>query len=307
MQSNRVFAALVLGLLAMAAAPVPETVLTVKDLSPKFLAFYRKARDSGATGDQLFQLWKKDYGFAAVPPTPEGDAMARTILEAAWPRYPSVMARIEKGAAGMAPSPEETLKRVAAELRPDKPVRVTLLAYVGGLETNAFTMGGKGTATVAVPIEMDPKLRGPIMAHEMTHAVQITMGTNSGGWIRTVAETTLAEGLAMRTAHRLYPEVPEAEIVSGRPGWLAEADARSRAILADLKPVLASDKSADVFRYTIGKGGAGIEREAYYAGWRVTGFWLAHGMTLADIARIPEAEAPARVAAAIDAILAEAR
>ena len=56
-------------------------------------------------------------------------------------------------------------------------------------------------------------------------------------------------------------------------------------------------------RFTMGKGPSGIEREAYYAGWLVVGYWLDRGMTFADIARIPEQEMPDRVAEAIDALL----
>ena len=45
-------------------------------------------------------------------------------------------------------------------------------------------------------------------------------------------------------------------------------------------------------RFTMGKGPSGLEREAYYAGWLVVGYWLEHGTTFAEIARIPEAEMP---------------
>ena len=40
-----------------------------------------------------------------------------------------------------------------------------------------------------------------------------------------------------------------------------------------------------------------------FAGWVAVGWWLAHGMTYADIARIPESEAPGRVAKALDALV----
>lgn len=31
----------------------------------------------------------------------------------------------------------------------------------------------------------------------------------------------------------------------------------------------------------------GLDREAYYAAWVVTEYWLEHGMTFASVARIP--------------------
>ena len=53
------------------------------DLSPRFLDFYAAAQ--GATPDARFGIWKDRYDFAAVPPTPQGDAIARKLLDAAWP------------------------------------------------------------------------------------------------------------------------------------------------------------------------------------------------------------------------------
>lgn len=294
------------GLLATARASASPESIEIEDLTPKFLTFYRAALAENATPEQRFQLWQQDYGFAAVPPTPEGAQIARRLLDEAWPKYPSVMTRIEQGAKGMEPSPDSILKRVIAELRPDKPVRVKIIVYVGGLEGNAFTAAGKsGIPTVALPVEQSPYDRGPVMAHEFTHAVQISMGTNSGGWIRSVGETVLAEGLAMRVAQKLYPDRSAASFVEipDKPGWLSKCEARHDTILRDVRAVLASDKSEDVMRFTMGMGPAGVDREAYYAAWVVTEYWLAHGIALDSIARIPEAEAPLRVRSAIDAII----
>ena len=57
-------------------------------------------------------------------------------------------------------------------------------------------------------------------------------------------------------------------------------------------------------RLTMGKGPNCLEREAYYAGWLVVGYWLDQGMTFGEIARIPEKDMPARVTAAIDELRA---
>ena len=51
-------------------------------------------------------------------------------------------------------------------------------------------------------------------------------------------------------------------------------------------------------------GPSGVDREAYYAGWLIVDYWLKHGRAFADIARIPEADAPTEVGRAIDAMLA---
>jgi hypothetical protein len=281
--------------------------IIVKDITPKFLAFWRAAEARPLSPDQRFALWKKLDSFAAVPPTPQGDRIARKLLDAAWPKYRAAIPRIEKGAEGLQPTPRETLDRVASLLKPDKPFRLTLIVYVGAFEGNAFTMGQNGEPTVAVPVEESAAERGPVMTHEFVHATQIGMGTMAGGWVRSIGETVLAEGLAMRVTQTLYPGLPATRFVEmpGEPGWLARADTMRGAIFRDVRKVVASSKSEDVFRYTMGTGPAGIDREAYYAGWSVVGYWRAHGMTYADIARIPESEAPARVAAALDALIAE--
>lgn len=290
-----------------AGAPTRQASITIKDITPKFLAFYRAATAKPISADQRFVLWKKDDGFAAVPPTPQGDRIARRLLDAAWPKYPAAIGRIERGAASLRPTPQETLDRVASLLKPDKPFRLTLIVYVGAFEGNAFTVGQNGEPTVAVPVEESEAERGPVMTHEFVHATQIGMGTMAGGWVRSIGETVLAEGLAMRVTQHLYPDLPATRFVEipGAPGWLAKAGTMRKRILGDIRSVVGSSKSDDVFRYTMGTGPAGIDREAYYAGWAVVGYWLAHGMSYADIARIPESDAPRRVAAALDALIVE--
>ena len=68
-----------------------------------------------------------------------------------------------------------------------------------------------------------------------------------------------------------------------------------------------SERPEDIQRFTIGPGPAGLEREAYYAGWLVVGDWLAHFMSFFEIARIPEKEMPQRVAAQIETLMSETK
>ena len=284
--------------------PLPPLNLTIKDLTPKFLKFYDEATKENASPERRWELWKKDYDFAAVPPTPEGEQMKRKILDDAWPKYPAVIDRIRAGAASITPDPNATLRQIAELLRPEKPVNITLIVYVGGLDGNAFTAAFDNKITTALPIEDDLATRALRMTHELTHAVHISMGSFSGGWIRTIGTTVLTEGLAMRATQRLLPGHPDAYYCEARPGWFDQAAKLRNGILQDVRTAIHSDKSEDVMRFTIGKGPSGIEREAYYAGWVVVGYWLDHGMTFADIARIPEKEMPRRVAEVIDALVA---
>jgi hypothetical protein len=268
------------------------------------MTFYRSATATPHTADERFALWKQDYGFAAVPPTPDGDKIARKLLDKAWPRYPAALPKIEAGASGVRPSPELTFHKVESLLRPDKPVQLKLVVYVGAFEGNAFTVGKDRQPTVAIPVEQDATERGPVMTHEFVHAVQISMGTNSGGWVRSIGETALAEGLAMRVTQHLYPRLPLTSVVevSSEPGWLKRAEALRPSVIADVRKLVASADPGDVLRLTMGTGPSGIDREAYYAGWLAVGYLLQHGMTFADIARIQEREAPAKIAEALDAL-----
>jgi hypothetical protein len=243
------------------SSPPPPLNLTIKDLTPKFLQFYDEATRENASAEQRWELWKKDYDFAAVPPTPEGEQMARKILDNAWPKYPGVLGRIRGGAASITPDPHVTLDKIAELLRPQSPVNITLLVYVGGLEGNAFTAAQDGKIMTSLPIEDDLATRALRMTHELTHAVHISMGSFSGGWIRTIGTTVLTEGVAMRVTQQLLPGHPEGYYVEARSGWFEEAAKLRNAILKDVREAVESDKSGDVMRFTMGKGPSGIERE----------------------------------------------
>ncbi|HLK59493.1 MAG TPA: amidohydrolase family protein [Chthonomonadaceae bacterium] len=257
----------------------------VQDLTPKFLKFYAAAQ--GASPERRWQLWQDLYGFAAVPPIPEGKVMARKLLDEAWPKYPDVLDRIRNAADGMQPSPRTTLDQVARLLALDKPLRIRVLVYVGGLENNAFTATRDGVQVVALPVEMDASQRVLVMPHEFTHAVHIVTAGLSGGWERSIAEVALQEGLAMRTAQALVPGHSDWTYTEGGQDWLAECHKHRVEILKGIEASLADSNSPTVARFTVGKGTSGQDREAYYVGWILVGALMKRGMTLAQIAHIP--------------------
>ncbi|HWZ13265.1 MAG TPA: hypothetical protein VNX22_09010 [Acidobacteriaceae bacterium] len=268
----------------------PSVSLDVVDLTPKFLAFYDEAQKEKANPDQRWELWKKLYGFAAVPPTPEGQAIARKLLDAAWPKYPAALDRIRQGVQGIVPKPHDALDQVSTLLAVDVPIDVRLFVYVGGFEGNAFTAPAKdGGVIVAIPVEEEHP--GLLMTHEFTHALEAEQAGLSLDWRRSIAHTIFAEGLAMRATQSIHPG--EADVVyvgEASPGWYERAQAKHAQILADITPHLAEDSSEAVMRYTMGKGGAGVEREAYYTGWLVIGDLLNHGWTFPRLARVTDPE-----------------
>ena len=106
---------------------------------------------------------------------------------------------------------------------------------------------------------------------------------------RSIAKIVVDEGLAMHRDRALHPDAPLPDF--------AEAAARRSQILQDVRAVL----SVSAERTSLDAG------EIHYTAWQVTGFWLAHGETLAEIARVKQKDAPARVAEAIDLMLKEQR
>ena len=122
----------------------PAINLEVVDLTPRFLTFYDAAQATGTDADERWRLWQEHYGFAAVPPTPDGQALARRLLDDAWTAYPDIVGQIRAGAAGLAPAPEPILRSVARILDCRQDVTVRLVVFVGALEGNAFSTMNAG-------------------------------------------------------------------------------------------------------------------------------------------------------------------
>jgi hypothetical protein len=105
----------------------------------------------------------------------------------------------------------------------------------------------------------------------------------------------MQEGLATRTSQALVPGRKPEEFIESSAGWLAQAAARKGEILRGIRPALTDSRSDTVFKFTMGKGTTGMEREAYYVGWRVVEKLEESGMSLAQIAHIPASQITATV------------
>jgi len=273
------------------ATTVTQDTLQLVDRVPKFERFYRDATKRPLSESERWRLWKAEYDIAAVPPTPEGDALARRLLDKAWSQYPDLLPRVTTLTVDA-----ESLARLdfaainvlfaSAEI----PIRSKVVLYVGQFENNAYSipaMHGE-LPTVVMPVEND-NLRVAI-AHELTHTInfQLAHVTNSFGG--PVGETIFLEGLATRTSQHLVPGLPEARYVelSSEPGWLANCYAHRSAVLRGILPFLDQSGSALATRFTFGKGTTGMDREVYCAGWVAVGDMLARGKSFAYLARVPE-------------------
>ena len=289
------------------AAVGPRVSLEVEDRTPKFLAFYRAATIEPLSEPQRWLLWKRMYDFAAVPPGVGGDTIARRLLSDAWPRYPEVMSRIRDDPPAVANMARAMLDTLAPLLGVDRPLAVRLLIYVGALEPNAFTVMTDSVATVAVPVERPADERMMLMTHELTHALNLSLAHLPGGWERSIAQTILSEGLAMRATERVHPGRAETAYIEQRPGWLTESRMHEREILSGIRPFLARRDGETIARFTFGLGTTGTDREAYYVGWRVVGYLIEHGSSLATLAHLREQEIPEVVNRTIGQLLNKTR
>ena len=284
-----ILTALLLGL-ASPAAPQSGRRVEIVDLTGRFLTFYDSATAHAADPGTRWQLWRRLYNFAAVPPTPFGDSLARRLLDSAWTRYHAALAIIKKGPAGLGISPDSALARVLGLLQCGDSVKVRLTVFVGGFEGNAFAFGQReGRSNIAVPVEAGNPARS--LLHEFTHAVQRAgCAPFRSGYGGTLAELVVTEGLAMRVVEAAMPGHDDDFYTAAAPGWLATARARRAAILAGVRASVEDSGAAVWGRFTFGAGATGLSREAYYAGWEAVGEMLREGMSFHEIATMNPAE-----------------
>lgn len=281
-----------------------QLTVEVIDYSPQFLAWYEAAR-SEPSAEARFALWQVHYGRAAVPPGPRGEAMARQLVDAAWPRYSEAAPAARAGAAGMSVDTAAVLGSVARELGMTAPGRMQLVTMIGAFEGNAYTYRAAPDAppTLVVPLEIPPDLLRMLIAHEGTHAIHMVVANMAGGWERSIGATVLQEGLAMHVARAVFPGHAPEFYLTNDPAWWPRAQAARRAILEGIRADLGVSAGETVMKYTMGSGNTGLQREAYATGWWIIEEMRARGMSFAQIAQISEADAPNAARDAIDGLL----
>lgn len=280
----------------VSAAPSPVT-LVIKDNVTKFERFYRDASQPGVTESRRWILWQKEYGIAAVPPTPDGMKLARKQLDAVWPKYKSLIPKLPSLTAAAIADAQTTTQRIAEELDPQgRPVTIRLMLYVGQFDGNAFSMPAADgrPATTVMPVETtDLHL---LLAHELSHAVHFTLAGVRNSFGAPLAETIYFEGIAMRSASRVAAGLPDTAYteMADDHGWLDRCLANKRAVLQGAMPYLGASGPDVTTHFTFGAGTTGMRREAYCAAWVIFGTLLSH-RTLAELATIPETEMAAVV------------
>jgi hypothetical protein len=272
------------------AADVPHTLDAINRV-PKFENFYREATAGSVSEADRWALWKKDYGIASVPPTPEGDALARKQLDDVFSRYAALMPALYADEARAEKTGRDLFARINRLYATDGfPIHSALVLFVGQFDGNEFTipaMNGK-PPTVVMPVE-NPDLELD-MAHELSHSIHFQLAGVKNGFGAPIGETIFLEGLAMHATKAVVPGLPDARYteLQSEPGWFARCAARKNEIVKGILPYL-DQAGADVAtKFTFGKGTTDMDRELYCAGWFAVQKMLDNGATLASLARIPE-------------------
>jgi hypothetical protein len=281
-------------------------IIETFDLTPRFLSFHEQATAVAADPEKRWESWQRNYGFAAVPPTPAGQALARQWLDAAWDRYPAALDRIRTGAASLAPELPRTLGHVTELLECQEKIRLRVILFVGTFTQGAFVAEIEGMPTLALAVEQDPQDLTLILPHELTHIVHSVNAGMALNWERNLASLVLQEGLATRATQALVPgRTAEEYLMELEPGWFAHCHEHEQVILQAVGENLTASDSATLERFTITRGPAGIDRAAYHAGWKVVGELLGSGWSLAKLSKVAAAEVPAVVRAALERLAAD--
>lgn len=78
-------------------------------------------------------------------------------------------------------------------------------------------------------------------------------------------------------------------------GWLKDCEKNAESITKGILPFLEESSYEKVYQFTMGQGSTGIEREAYFVGWKLVQQLLIDGMSFEAIAKIKEPEMPETV------------
>ena len=260
--------------------------IEIIDLVPKFLDFYGRAGQCDA--EMRFDLWKKHYGFAAVPPGEDGLLLAKQQLETVWEKYEKVIPFLKQWAPDSVKI-EESLSKIKSVLEYKESVDVVLIFFVGVFDGNAFAAPyGENRIAVCFPIEVGEDEIA--IVHELTHLVHGKIIDSGMSWEKPISSLVMLEGLATQLSKHLVLGHRDEDYIEHEAGWLQDCYQGVEQILGGIKPYLKECSSERVFQFTMGTGTTGKVREGYFAGWKLVGDMLKDGWSFAQIARIKEAD-----------------
>lgn len=267
--------------------------INVRNLAPKFLKFYELASQEGLDVEVKWKLWLEHYQFAAVPPGDEGREIARKLLFDAWEKYGENLEHIKNWSPNTTRI-QEILSMVKSVLGCKEDIHLTVVYFVGAFEGNPFVAPiSENEYAVCLPVETE--ITDIFLAHELTHIVHGVTANLAMRWERPIAEIIVQEGLATHVSKLLNPGLKDGDYINHRPDWLEECEKNRETILKGVVPFLEDSTSEAAFKFTMGNGASGFEREAYFAGWEFVKKLLENGVTFEQIAKTQEKDIPSFV------------
>lgn len=256
-------------------------------LVDRFLSFYEETRQVTSLESQ-YAIWQDKYGFAAVPPGKEGEAIAFSFFQKAYPDYAAALPHLTSFVPNLE-LVQEILAQVKALLGYEGDMEFSVLYFVGFFENNAFvTSTADGSLALCLPVETQNSVTDHriTLAHELTHLVHAQILGEGANWNRPLSSLILQEGLAMKVSQALVEISEPHTYLTQDKGWYQECLPLKQEIVEGLAPYIADRESETLLRFTMGEGTTQHQREAYIVAWFLFETLLARGWSLADLARI---------------------
>ncbi|MGX4687368.1 hypothetical protein JNUCC83_10915 [Vagococcus sp. JNUCC 83] len=179
------------------------------------------------------------------------------------------------------------------KLHTDCIMDIKIVYFVGFFEDNPFvTTDVNGKLCVCLPIEnnSDEEFQRIQLYHELTHIYHSKLSNTSFSYEQSLSFLILQEGLDLRMSEKMVPGYMDSKYVSHQNGWYEKIVRYRNNIISGVIPDIHENDTEILYKYTMGKGNTGYEREAYYIGWILVGKMLDDGYSFRELMILSEGE-----------------
>lgn len=197
-------------------------------------------------------------------------------------------------------------KQLQKELLLETSVNLKIVYFIGFFENNPFVSTDEsGNICLCLPVEthIDKTIEKIRFYHELTHIFHAQICHIDFTYQRSLAFLIIQEGIALQMSKKMVPGFETDSYVSHQKGWYNEMKDNHKPIFQEIKSHTTEDSSDILYKYTMGQGSTGHEREAYYVGWCLVGRLLEEGYTFLDLMLLDEHESNVLVDKYIDKLM----
>lgn len=263
--------------------------IEVVNLVPKFLSFFDKAELVKGMDDK-WKLWQSEYNFAAIPPTEEGLAKAKQDFIGVYNQYYKYEDRIRRFQYD-----EVMIKQCILQLQKEllfkNPFSIKIVYFVGFFENNPFvTTDQTGELCLCLPIEndMNKTIEQIRLYHELSHIFHSEILNINFTYQRSLGFLIMQEGIALQMSRKMVPGCRDDSYISHQLGWYDDIKKYQLPILIGIEEDIWKNNPEVLYKYTMGQGNTGHEREAYYVGWIVVNLLLKEGYPFLELMTLDE-------------------